>query len=62
MAADNGLVVKPGYDRIDEAELTDGAGERVQLGIGDASGVGRIWAEVVDRDMDDGEILVSLLH
>ena len=62
VAADDGLVVKASYDRIDEAELPDGAGERVEFGIGDAPGVGGVGAQVVDRDMDDGEILVSLLH
>ena len=42
--------------------LADGAGERVQLGIGDPPGVGGVGAQVVDGDVNDGEILVSGLH
>ena len=41
MAADDAFVLKSGDDRIDEPELADGAGERVELGVGDAPGVGR---------------------
>ena len=37
MAADDGLVLAPRDNGIDEAELADGARERVQLGVGDAA-------------------------
>ena len=60
--ADDGLVLASRDNGIDEAELADGAGERVQLGVGDASGVGWIGPQVVDRDVDDGEFVVSLFH
>ena len=43
-------------------KLADGAGERLQLGVGDAPGVGGIGPEVVDRDVDDGELVVNYLH
>ena len=62
MPADDGRVLASRDNGIDEAELADGAGERVQLGVGDASGVGWIGPQVVDRDVDDGEFVVSGLH
>ena len=62
MPTDDGLVVGTGYDGIDEAEATDGAGQGVQLGVGDAPGVGGIGPQVVDRDVDDGELVVNYLH
>ena len=62
MAADDDLVLAPRDDRIDEPELADGAGERVELGVGDAPGVGGIGAQVVDRYVDDRELLVNGLH
>ena len=62
MAADDDLVLASSDNGIDEAELADGAGERVQLGVGDASGVGGIGPQVVDRDVDDGESVCKLIH
>ncbi len=62
MAADDGFVLASRDNGIDEAELAHGAGERVQLGVGDASGVGWIGPQVVDGDVDDGELVFSGMH
>jgi len=55
MTADNGLVLLPSEHRLDEAELPEASFEGVELLVGDPPWVGRVRAELVDRDLVDRE-------
>jgi hypothetical protein len=55
VAADDGLILSPGEDRLDEAELTKAALQGVELVLTDPPRVGGIGTEEVERDVLDGE-------
>ena len=55
VAADDGLIVAASEHRLDEPELAQAALKRVELVLADPARVGRIWVEVVDRDLINGE-------
>jgi hypothetical protein len=61
MAADDRGVFPSSNDRVHEAKSLDAAGERLQLGVGDPSRVGRIGPQRVDRDVLDRDLRL-LLH
>jgi len=50
VAADDGLILPAGEDRLDEAEPPQAAFERAELVLADPPGVGGIRPEIVDRD------------
>ena len=54
VAADDGLVLAPGEDRLDEAELAEAAGQRFELSVADPTGIGGVRSQVLDRDLLDG--------
>jgi hypothetical protein len=49
VAADDYVVIVPGDDRLEEAELAERAGKRIELGSADLAGVGGVGVQVVDR-------------
>jgi hypothetical protein len=55
VAADDGGVVAPGHDRLDEAELAQAALEGVEFLFADAAGVGRIGTKLIEGDLLDGK-------
>jgi hypothetical protein len=62
MSADDGGVLAPRHDGLDEAELADTPGESVELRVTDAPRVGRVGAEPVDRDLLDGQLGLGGQH
>ncbi len=55
MATDDRPVFLAGEDRLDKPELADAPFEGVELLLADASGVGWIRTEKIDRDLLDRE-------
>ena len=55
VAADDGRILPPCQNRLDEAELAQASGEGVELGLADAPRIGRIGAKKIDRDLFDRE-------
>jgi len=62
VAADYHLVFAPRQHWLHEAKLLQAAGQRLDLGVGDAARVRRVRAQVVDRDFDDGKRGSRRLH
>lgn len=48
VTADDGVVLSSGDDWVDQPELPDAPGKRLQFFIADPSGVGRIGTQVTD--------------
>ncbi len=55
MAADDGAVLAPGNDRLDQAVGANAALQGIELGVIDTPGVGRVRVEVLDGHVRDGE-------
>ena len=55
VAADDGAVLPPGDDGVDQAELLDAARERLQLLVRDPARVGWVGTQVADGDVLDAE-------
>src|SRR5450756_866816 len=55
MATDDGAVLLPGQDRLDEAELTEAPGQGVEFLLTYPTRVGRVRTKQIDRDLLDGE-------
>ncbi len=55
MAPDDGPILPSRQDRLDEAELAEAALQGVELVVRNASRVGRIGVEPIDRHLLDGE-------
>jgi hypothetical protein len=53
VAADHEVVIMSGDDGLEKAELTDVAGEGVELLVADPAGVGGVRVQLVDRSLDD---------
>jgi hypothetical protein len=53
MASDDGAVLPPGEDRLDETVLPDAPGQSLYLHLGDPPGVRRVGSEQVDVYLDD---------
>src|SRR5205809_667461 len=53
VAADHDVVIVPGDDGLQEAELAHRAGEAVQLLGADLARIGGVGVQVVDRNLDD---------
>jgi hypothetical protein len=51
VTTDDDAVLPPGEDRLDEAKLAETPFERVKFFFADAAWVGRVRAELVDRDL-----------
>ena len=60
VAADHAVVLAAGEDRVDEAELLDAAGERLQLGVADAAGIRGVVLQVADSDLLDPQLRCPL--
>lgn len=56
VAADHYVVIVPGHDRLNEAELTERAGEGVELGGADRAGVCGVRVQLVDRTLNDLQV------
>src|SRR5688500_16507660 len=53
VTADDDVVIVPGDDRLEVAELPERPGQVIELGIADLAGVGWVGVQLVDRNLDD---------
>ena len=56
MAADDYVVLVSGDDWLNEAKLAQRAGEGIEIGIADLTGVGGVRMQLVDRNLGDLQV------
>jgi hypothetical protein len=59
MTADDRPVLAASQNRLNEAELAQAPRQRLELVVGDPTGVGGVGLELIDRDLLDGECPAS---